>query len=108
MLHLRTHTEHKITDSVYSMCRYLRWAIMQLLVCKPVVALVCAALAQTAYARRIKQLRLLAVVATGVAMHSIFTVYVTMKPFMRGLDASGKFLGIKVVVAIILLQQVRW
>ena len=80
---------------------------MQLMICKPAVALMCAALAPTSHARRIKHLRLLAVVATGAAMHSIFTVYVTMKPFMRGLDASGKFLGIKVVVAIILLQQVR-
>ena len=86
-------------------CRYLRMAIMQLMLVKPAVALLCAALAPTAHAKRIKQLRLVAVLAMGVAMHSIFTVYINMKPFMRGLDASGKFLGIKVVVAIILLQQ---
>jgi hypothetical protein len=80
---------------------------MQLMVVKPSVALSCASLAHTEHAHNIKQLRLVTVAATAVAMHSIFTVYISMKPFTRGLDASGKFLGIKVVVAIILMQQVR-
>jgi Organic solute transporter Ostalpha len=87
-------------------CRYLRVAIMQLMVLKPLVALLCAMLARTPYAKRTKQLRLVALLSMATAMHSIFTIYVLMKPLMRGLDASGKFLGIKVVVAIILLQQV--
>jgi glucose-6-phosphate-specific signal transduction histidine kinase len=89
-----------------AMCRYLRLAIMQLMVLKPTVAFVCALIVSSHHAKRIKQLRLLTVAGTAVAMHSIFTLYVTMKSFMRGLDASGKFLGIKVVVAIILVQQV--
>jgi hypothetical protein len=80
---------------------------MQLMVVKPSIALTCAALAHTDHAHNIKQLRLVTVTATAVAMHSIFTVYTCMKPFTTGLDASGKFLGIKVVVAIILMQQVR-
>lgn len=64
-------------------CRYLRVAIMQLMVVKPTVALACAALAQTESARSIKQLRLVTLLATAVAMHSIFTVYIVMKPFTR-------------------------
>ena len=63
--------------------RYLRVAIMQLMVVKPTVALACAALVQTESAASIKRLRLVTVVATAVAMHSIFTVYIVMKPFTR-------------------------
>lgn len=80
---------------------------MQLMAVKPGVALLNAAISSTEHAHRIKQLRWLTVLATAFAMHSIFTLYILMKSFMRGLDASGKFLGIKIVVAIILAQQVR-
>jgi hypothetical protein len=38
-------------------------------------------------------------------MHSIFTIYMATKPYMRGLQASRKFLLIKGVIGTILLQQ---
>ena len=38
-------------------------------------------------------------------MHSIFQLYVCTLPYMRGLDASRKFLAIKVVVGLIVFQQ---
>lgn len=90
------------------MCRYLRIAIMQMMLVKPLAGLICAVLAASpapathAHSRHVRSLVL---ISTAVAMHSIFTVYMATKPYMRGLNASRKFLSIKIVVAIILLQQ---
>ena len=80
---------------------------MQLLVVKPVVAMLCATIATsgTPSHSRLRQLRALVLVSTSIAMHSIFTVYMATIPYMRGLQASRKFLIIKGVVATILLQQ---
>jgi hypothetical protein len=80
---------------------------MQLMVVKPVVAMLCATIATSGAPShpRIRQLRILVVVSTSVAMHSIFTIYMATKPYMRGLQASTKFLLIKGVVGTILLQQ---
>lgn len=80
---------------------------MQLMVVKPVVAMLCATIATSGAPShpRIRQLRTLVLISTSIAMHSIFTVYMATKPYMRGLQASRKFLLIKGVVATILLQQ---
>lgn len=80
---------------------------MQLMIVKPVVAMLCASIATSGAPShpRIRQLRALVLISTSIAMHSIFTVYMATKPYMRGLQASRKFLLIKGVVATILLQQ---
>ena len=89
------------------LCRFLRIGVMQLMVVKPVVAMLCATIATsgTPSYPLIRQLRALVLISTAIAMHSIFTVYMATKPYMRGLQASRKFLIIKGVVATILLQQ---
>jgi hypothetical protein len=88
-------------------CRYLRVSIMQLMVVKPLSAFLCAIIATSSAPNkhRIRQLRILVLISTSVAMHSIFTLFTATRPYMRGLNASRKFLVIKAVVAAILLQQ---
>lgn len=81
---------------------------MQMMLVKPLAGLICAAIASSTIpsARtHSRHVRSIVVVSTAVAMHSIFTLYNATKPYMRGLNASRKFLSIKIVVAIILLQQ---
>ena len=81
---------------------------MQMMLVKPLAGLLVAALASSgrpASHPHSRHARTLVLVSTAVAMHSIFTLYTATKPYMRGLNASRKFLSIKIVVAIILLQQ---
>eukprot|EP00892_Ulva_mutabilis_P008583 jgi/Ulvmu1/6097/UM027_0075.1 len=88
--------------------RYLRFAIMQMMLVKPAAGLLVAALASSGRPPghpHARHARTAVLISTATAMHSIFTLYMATKPYMRGLNASRKFLSIKVVVAIILLQQ---
>jgi Organic solute transporter Ostalpha len=76
---------------------------MQLMVLKPCATLGCAVLLDARLQRR---LRGAVVLSTAIAMHSIFSTYMMMRPYMRGLDASRKFLSIKIVIGVILAQEV--
>ena len=78
---------------------------MNCMVFKPCMTLACAVLSSTSVAPHMRKLRLLVLLSTAVAMHSIFQLYMCTLPYMRGLDASRKFLAIKVVVGLIVFQQ---
>eukprot|EP01025_Chloroclados_australasicus_P022383 TRINITY_DN23105_c0_g1_i3.p2 TRINITY_DN23105_c0_g1~~TRINITY_DN23105_c0_g1_i3.p2 ORF type:complete len:456 (+),score=36.57 TRINITY_DN23105_c0_g1_i3:324-1691(+) len=84
---------------------YWRFAVMQWLFIKPGITLAIAVLDVCGFDERLQRLRVVTLIATSVAMHSVFETYVNMYQHLKGLEGSKKFLAIKLLVGVTLAQQ---
>eukprot|EP01026_Neomeris_dumetosa_P059010 TRINITY_DN5508_c0_g1_i2.p1 TRINITY_DN5508_c0_g1~~TRINITY_DN5508_c0_g1_i2.p1 ORF type:complete len:454 (+),score=31.48 TRINITY_DN5508_c0_g1_i2:421-1782(+) len=84
---------------------YWRFAVMQWLFVKPGITFAIAILDSLGFDDRMQRLRVITLIATSVAMHSVFETYVCMYSHLKGLEGSKKFLAIKLLVGITLGQQ---
>eukprot|EP01023_Acetabularia_acetabulum_P064588 TRINITY_DN838_c0_g1_i1.p1 TRINITY_DN838_c0_g1~~TRINITY_DN838_c0_g1_i1.p1 ORF type:complete len:503 (-),score=15.93 TRINITY_DN838_c0_g1_i1:508-2016(-) len=84
---------------------YWRIAVMQWLFVKPGITLAIAILDTLGFDDRLQRMRVVTLIATSVAMHSVFETYVYMYSHLKGLEGSKKFLAIKLLVGVTLGQQ---
>eukprot|EP01024_Parvocaulis_polyphysoides_P035573 TRINITY_DN3152_c0_g2_i2.p1 TRINITY_DN3152_c0_g2~~TRINITY_DN3152_c0_g2_i2.p1 ORF type:complete len:461 (-),score=26.32 TRINITY_DN3152_c0_g2_i2:556-1938(-) len=84
---------------------YWRIAVMQWLFVKPGITLAIAILDTLGFDDRLQRVRVITLIATSVAMHSVFETYVYMYSHLKGLEGSKKFLAIKLLVGVTLGQQ---